>query len=97
MNILGFLSTTLTLATFILSCMFSKYVDIKNLNIVECDPYDFDFTILQDYYYEMPRVYSSKRIEYMQIGNEIVVPVDYVDSVLLIREELYECNINKHN
>lgn len=77
--------------------MFSKYVDIKNLNIVECDPYDFDFTILQDYYYEMPRVYSSKRIEYMQIGNEIVVPVDYVDSVLLIREELYECNINKHN
>lgn len=77
--------------------MFSKYVDIKNLNIVECDPYDFDFTILQDYYYEMPRVYSSKRIEYLQIGNEIVVPVDYVDSVLLIREELYECNINKHN
>lgn len=77
--------------------MFSKYVDIKNLNIVECDPYDFDFTILQDYYYEMPRVYSSKRIEFLQIGNEIVVPVDYVDSVLLIREELYECNINKHN
>lgn len=77
--------------------MFSKYVDIKNLNLTECDPYDFDFTVLKDYYYEMPRVYSSKRIEYMQIGNEIVVPVDYVDSVLLIREELYECNTNKHN
>ena len=27
MNILGFLSTTITLATFILSCMFSKYVE----------------------------------------------------------------------
>ncbi len=77
--------------------MFSKYVDLKNLNIVECDPYDFDFTVLRDYYYEMPRVYSSKRIEYMQIGNEILVPIDYVDSVLLIREEFYECNINKHN
>ncbi|MBO5065456.1 MAG: hypothetical protein J6D06_05005 [Clostridia bacterium] len=77
--------------------MFSKYVDLKNLNIVECDPYDYDFTVLKEYYYEMPRVYSSKRIEYMQIGNEIIIPVDYVDSVLLIREELYERNINKHN
>lgn len=70
--------------------MFSKYVDFNMINIKECDPYDFDFTVLKNYEYEMPSVHSKKRIEYMQQGNEITIPIDYVESVTLTREELYD-------
>lgn len=70
--------------------MFSKYVDFNKIHIKECDPYDFDFTILKDYEYEMPSIHSKKRIEYLQQGNVITVPIDYVESVTLTREELYD-------
>ena len=70
--------------------MFSKYVDFNRIHIKECDPYDFDFTVLRDYEYEMPSIHSKKRIEYMQQGNEITIPIDYVESVTLTREELYD-------
>ena len=58
--------------------MFSKYVDFNRIHIKECEPYDFDFTMLRDYEYEMPSIHSKKRIEYLQQGNEITIPVDYV-------------------
>lgn len=70
--------------------LFSKYVDFSAIEIKECEPYDYDFTILRDYDYEMPDIHSRKRIEFLQVGNEVVLPVDYVDSVSVIREELYD-------
>ena len=47
-------------------------------------------SILRDYEYEMPSIHSKKRIEYLQKGNEITIPIDYVESVTLTREELYD-------
>ncbi|MDY5948982.1 MAG: hypothetical protein SPJ42_07085 [Oscillospiraceae bacterium] len=70
--------------------MFSKYVDFNKLHIRECEPYDFDFTVLRNYDYEMPSIHSKKRIKYLQQGNEVTVPIDYVESVTLTREELYD-------
>ena len=70
--------------------MFSKYVDFNKIYIKECEPYEFDFTMLRDYEYEMPSVHSKKKIEYLQQGNEIIIPIDYVESVELTREELYD-------
>lgn len=70
--------------------MFSQYIDFKKITVRECDPYDFDFTVMRDYEYTMPSILSVKRIEYLQPGNEIVIPVDYVDSVKLTREEFYD-------
>ena len=70
--------------------MFSKYVDFNKIHVKECEPYEFDFTVLRDYEYEMPSIHSKKRIEYMQQGNEITIPIDYVESVTLTREELYD-------
>lgn len=70
--------------------VFSKYVDLQNISIKAVDPYEYDFTITRDYDYEMPDVYAMKRIEYLQIGNEITIPVDYVEKITLTREELYD-------
>lgn len=70
--------------------MFSKYVDLGRIDYKSCEPYEFDFTVMREYDYEMPLVYSRKSIEYMQNGNMITVPVDYVESVTLAREELYD-------
>lgn len=70
--------------------MFSKYVDFGRITIKECTPYEFDFTVLRDYEYEMPSIHSKKRIEYLQQGNDIIIPIDYVESITLTREELYD-------
>ena len=69
--------------------IFAKYIDFNNVQISECTPYMFDFTKPIDYVYEMPRVHSQ-RIVYLQQGNEIVIPVDYMESVTMLREELYD-------
>lgn len=70
--------------------MFSRYVDLGRLNIKECVPYENDYTVMCNYNYEMPCDYSRKSIDYLQKGNRITVPVDYVDNVTLKREELYD-------
>ena len=70
--------------------MFSKYIDFDKINIKDCKPYEFDFTILEEYEYDMPSIHSIKKIEFLQQGNEIIVPIDYVDSITITREELYD-------
>lgn len=70
--------------------MFSKYIDFNRINIKECEPYDFDFTLMCNYEYEMPSIHTNKKIDYLQPGNKIVIPIDYVESVTLTREELYD-------
>ena len=72
------------------SSMFIKYVDFNNVDLKESEPYYYDFTILRDYDYEMPSINVNKRIEFLQHGYEIVAPVDYVNEVILTREELYD-------
>ncbi len=70
--------------------MFSKYVDLENINIKEDGPYENDYTILRDYEFEMPSICSKRRIEFLEQGNEVTVPIDYVEAVTLTREELYD-------
>lgn len=70
--------------------MFSKYVDFDRINIKECEPYDYDFTAMRDFDYEMPSIHSKKKIEFLQNGNEIIIPIDYVEAITLTREELYD-------
>ncbi len=73
-----------------LSEIFSKYIDFGNVDIIEMDPYDFDFTVMREYEYDMPSISANKRIVFLQQGHEVNMPVDYVRSVMLIREELYD-------
>ena len=70
--------------------MFAKYVDFEKIFVKPVNPYEYDFTVLRDYDYEMPSILSSKKIQYMQPGNEITLPVDYVEAIMITREELYD-------
>lgn len=70
--------------------VFNRYVDFNKLNIKDCDPYEYDFTVLHDYEYEMPDAHSKRKIEYLQQGNEVTVPLAYIESITLVREELYD-------
>lgn len=71
--------------------LFSTYINSDDLELsFDVEPYNFDFTALRDYEYEMPYSEVRKDIDYMQAGNRIVIPVDYIESITLTREELYD-------
>ena len=70
--------------------MFASYVDIEKLKYPDTESYDYDFSVLRQYSYEIPGLYSDKKIEYLQTGYMINVPVSYVEAVTLTREEIYD-------
>ena len=71
--------------------MFSTYIDSDDIRLTyEAEPYNYDFTVLKDYEYDIPYSEVRKDINFLQEGNKIVIPVDYVESVTLTREELYD-------
>lgn len=52
--------------------------------------FEYDFTVMDDYIYEMNNEYTKKRINFLQEGNQITIPIDYIESITLTREELYD-------
>ncbi len=74
-----------------ISEIFSSYIDVKDIRIsYDAQPYDFDFTLMYDYEYLIPVTQRNKDVDFLQEGNKITLPVDYVDAVTLTREELYD-------
>ena len=67
--------------------MFAKYVDFEKIFVKQVAPYEYDFTMLREYDFEMPTVLSSRKVQYLQPGNEITLPVDYVENITIMREE----------
>ena len=70
--------------------MFSRYVNYDNMYLEESEPYDYDFTVLREYEYRMPDYDAEKTIEFMQVGNFVKVPVNFIETVTITREELYD-------
>ena len=57
----------------------------------EAEEYDFDFTRQVDFVYPLP--YSDeniRKIEFLESGNDVFVPVNFVKRISLRREELYD-------
>ena len=69
---------------------FSEYIVLSKIHADEDDVYDYDFRLLKNYEYAMPCSETRVDIEFLQPGNYISVPVDYVERIMLIREELYD-------
>ncbi len=69
---------------------FSDYIVVGKINGELFEPYEYDFHLLKDYSYDMPSSERKVDIEYLQQGNYINVPVDYIKKVMLIREEIYD-------
>ncbi len=63
-------------------------VDMKNSQWV--DPFEYDFSVMKDYNYDMFCSESKCNIEFMQPGHQISIPVDYLKEITLTREELYD-------
>jgi|GEM_PF-6250983 len=70
--------------------LFANYVDGQVAIPTDCEPYNYDFTVMGKYDYEMPYPCFDEEIEYMQAGNKIKVPVNFIKAVTLTREELYD-------
>ncbi len=70
--------------------LFSGYLDLSGNSYKNAEPFDYDFTVLRDYDYEIPYDQILNKISFIQKGNVIEVPINYVDSIELIREELYD-------
>ena len=69
--------------------LFSKYIDCNSVTVSDVEPYLYDYTVMRDYNFDMPYKESKKKIAFGQEDNMVVIPVDYVSSVILVREELY--------
>ena len=71
--------------------MFSTYIDSDEIKLTyEAEPYDYDFTVFKDYEYDIPYSDAEKYIDFLQEGNRIAIPIDYVEAFTLTREELYD-------
>jgi len=69
--------------------LFSKYVDCASITVKDVEPYVYDYTVMRDYNFDMPYKESKRNIAFMQEDNIVTIPVDYVSSVILVREEFY--------
>ena len=59
--------------------------------IEEVEPYNYDFSRSTDYSYPIPFSHSDRRkIDFLQPGNTVEVPVAFVKSITVRREELYD-------
>lgn len=71
--------------------LFAPYMDIDDVRLdYDADSYSYDFTVMANYEYEMPYTDTEHEIDFLQTDNKVNVPVDYIDTVKLTREEFYE-------
>lgn len=72
--------------------IFGRYVsDSADIDPNKVDAYRYDFSRAVDFPYPVPYSEGMKRqIEFMQPGNTVQVPVDFVKRVTVRREELYD-------
>ena len=72
--------------------LFSQFVDnpAATREIQNVAPYEFNFDALKNYSYTMQLTGHESLIEFVQPGNEIRIPVDFIKSLTLQKEELYD-------
>lgn len=70
--------------------LFYDGIGLEHLNINEQTPYEYDFTKDVEYDYSILSVNKPRSIAFLNAGNMIDISVDYIDSIELKREELYD-------
>jgi len=68
--------------------LFVSVMEIDGLD--DTMPYNFDFTKPIDYIYKIPYDEVDSTVEFFVKNNYVTVPIDYVKSVTITREELYD-------
>ena len=62
------------------------YFDFNEKIYTDAEPYEYDFTVLNEYDYEFDYIPAYDNVEYIEPGNSITVEVDYVKSIKLVKE-----------
>lgn len=70
--------------------LFSKHLDRQGSSTRNVEPYRYDFSQMVDYTYDMPERKDQRTVRFLQAGNEVTLPVNYVQAITLEREELYD-------
>ena len=71
--------------------LFAAYVSSDDIRLsYEAEPYDYDFTAMKEYEYPMPYADVNREVDFIQQGNRIRVPVDFIESITVEREDLYD-------
>ena len=70
--------------------LFSDYVDESYVPAEPPVPYEYDFDQPKDYPFDIPYPDTENQIDFLQRGNVIMIPVDFIKSIRLKREELYD-------
>lgn len=73
------------------SSLFRKFVREDEQDNDDVKPYPYDFTRIARYEYPMPLTEQNhRRVPFLQDGNLMEIPVDFIERVTLTREELYD-------
>jgi hypothetical protein len=70
--------------------LFADCADLRRLGNDDIRPYNFDFSQPVDYVYDIPYEDTNSEVEFIRKDNRVLVPIDYVKSITLTREELYD-------
>ena len=72
--------------------LFAQFLDQSHIKRSDTNgvPYDYNFNIIADYKYDIPSYGHGSNIEFIQAGNYLRIPVDFIKSVTLEMEELYD-------
>ena len=74
-----------------LSDIFGTLLPANALEVDLSKGFDYDFTRAVDFAYPMPyKAGQQTSIDFLQKGNQVDVPVDFIRRILIRREELYE-------
>ena len=71
--------------------LFQQVIKEEYSKKIDMEPYDLDFKRKASNEYKLPLgVNNKKKIDYIQKENKIELPVDFIDSILITREEIYD-------
>ena len=73
-----------------MKALFANYLEDVQYLPEEESSFEYDFDALRDYDFSITYADAAKSIEYVLPGSYIEVPVDYVKSVTVVREEFYD-------
>ncbi|MBR7133799.1 MAG: hypothetical protein IKD04_09745 [Clostridia bacterium] len=69
---------------------FAGNIDYSLLVGREVEPFNYDFTRPEPYSYDVHYEENERKIEFMQPGNMVELPVDYIKAIKVQREEMYD-------
>lgn len=69
--------------------LYSGYLN-EEMSYDDVKPYDYDYTVLVDYEYSPCDENFYKKIEYAHTGYSVDIPVNYLNYILVSKEDLYD-------